>query len=97
MSASGDTFKREQSSMGEAILELSVCLVIGILCLAVVVWDVVSGRIVYLDGIALAIIVLTLAVFFLFNVVWSYRTGELRQILEKMRKRRSGEAGPPEK
>jgi hypothetical protein len=93
MSASEGTFKREQSTMREAILELLVCLVIGILCVAVVVWDIVSGRIVYLDGIALAIIVLTLGVFFLFNVVWSYRTGELKQILGELRKRDSGGPG----
>ena len=47
---------------------------------------VASGSIVYLDGIALAIIVLTIGAFFLFNVLWSYRTGELRQVLQDWRK-----------
>jgi hypothetical protein len=97
MSASEGTFKREQSTMREAILELSICLIVGILCVAVVVWDVVTGLIVYLDGIALAIIVLTLGAFFLFNVAWSYRTGEIKQILGELRKRDSGGSGPPPK
>ncbi len=72
--------------MNEIVVELTICLCVGLLCLAVVAWDVASGRIVYLDGIALAIIVLTIGLFFLFNVFWSYRTGELAQLWKDLRK-----------
>jgi hypothetical protein len=79
--------------MREAIIELAICLVLGVLSLAVVAWDLLSGQIAYLDGIALAIIVLTLGVFLLFNVLWSYRTGELRQILQELRKSKGRDSG----
>src|SRR6266542_448539 len=97
-SASEGSFNRGQSTMSELIVELAICLFVGLISLAVVVWDVASGRIVYLDGIALAIIVLTLGMFFLFNVFWSYRNGELRQIWQEFRKPKgsaSGDSAPP--
>jgi hypothetical protein len=77
---------REQSIMREVITEAAICVFLGIICLAVAAWIVVSGRIVDLDGIALAIIVLTIGGFFLFDVFWSYRTGELGQTLDGWRK-----------
>ena len=72
--------------MREAIIELALCLLLGLASLAVVVWDVATGRIFYLDGITLAILSLTLGGFFLFNVFWSWRTSELKALLEEMRK-----------
>jgi len=72
--------------MREVIIESAICILVGVVSLAVAVWIVASGSIVYLDGIALAIIVLTIGGFFLFNVLWSYRTGELRQVLQDWRK-----------
>ena len=62
--------------MRESLIELGLCLLIGLLSLVAVVWVIVTGRIAYLDGISLALISLTIAVFFLFNVVISYRRGE---------------------
>ena len=72
--------------MREVIIESAICIFVGVVSLAVAVWIVASGSIVYLDGIALAIIVLTIGAFFLFNVLWSYSTGELRQVLQDRRK-----------
>jgi len=97
-SASEGSFIREQFAMNEVVVELTICLCVGLLSLAVVAWDVASGRIVYLDGIALAIIVLTIGLFFLFNVFWSYRTGELAQLWKDLRKPKatdSGHSTPP--
>lgn len=84
--------------MLESVIELGLSLLLGIAGLAVVVWDVASGRIVYLDGITLAILSLTLGGFFLFNIAWSWRTSELRTLLEELRKGRdssSGDAATP--
>lgn len=73
--------------MLEAVVLLSLCLLLGLLSLAVVIWVVATGRIAYLDGIALALIGLTLAVFFIFNLAWSFYTGELQELLKSLRKR----------
>lgn len=67
--------------MSESLIELGICLLIGLLSLAAVVWVVVTGRIAYLDGILLTLISLTIGVFFLFDIVISYRRGELRELL----------------
>jgi hypothetical protein len=72
--------------MLESVVELGLCLLVGLASLLVVVWDVASGRIVYLDGITLALLALTLGGFFMFNVFWSWRTSELRALLEEWRK-----------
>ena len=69
--------------MWESIVELGVCLLIGVVALAVVVWEIATGRIAYLDGISLSLISLTLGGFFLFDVFWSYHTGELKDLLKK--------------
>jgi hypothetical protein len=83
------TFGEDQTSMLEPLLLLSICLLIGLACFGVVVWLALSGRIVNLDGLSLALMSLAIGVFFLFNVAWSYRTGELRQLLDSVRKGRS--------
>jgi len=69
--------------MWESIVELGLCLLIGAIALAVVAWEVATGNIAYLDGIALSLISLTLGGFFLFDVLWSYRSGELKGLLRK--------------
>jgi len=58
---------------------------LGLLCLAVVVWVVVTGRIAYLDGLSLALISLSVGAIFLSIVGWSYRSSELKDLLESLR------------
>ena len=77
---------RERSPIGACLLDLGICLVLGLASLAVVVWVVATGWIAYLDGIALALIGLTLGAFFLFNLAWSWHTGELQALLKELRK-----------
>jgi len=79
--------------MWESIIELVICLVIGAIALAVVAWEIATGRIAYLDGISLSLISLTLGGFFLFDVFWSYRSGELKEVLSSIRKPRVGKQG----
>jgi hypothetical protein len=74
-----------RSELRECVLELILCLLVGLASLLVVVWDVASGRIVYLDGIALALLSLTIGGFFIFNVAWSWRTSELKALLAELR------------
>ena len=71
--------------MIEPLLWLAVCLLLGLLCLGVVVWVAATGRIAYLDGLSLALISLAVGAIFLSVVGWSYRVGELKEILKRLR------------
>lgn len=79
--------------MMEPLLLLLVCLLVGLVSLAVAVWLAVSGRVAYLDGLSLALISLTVGAIFLSMVGWSYRTSELKAILESWRKRKNDTPG----
>lgn len=83
--------------MREAIIELALCLLVGLASLAVAVWDVLTGRIVYLDGITLALLSLTIGGFFMFDIFWSWRTSELKTLLEEMRRGSTSADSPPDK
>jgi len=72
--------------MIELLLWLVFSALLGLLCLAVVVWVVATGRIAYLDGLSLAFISLAIGVIFLSVVGRSYRTSELGGILKSLRK-----------
>jgi hypothetical protein len=79
----------EPTSMFETILLLAFCLLIGLASLAVVLWLLVTGRLLTLDGLAFALISLTIGGFFMFNVAWSLRTGELRALLGQLGKKKT--------
>ena len=88
----------EPTSVLETILLLAFCLLIGFAALAVVLWLLVSGKLLTLDGLAFALISLTVGGFFMFNVGWSFRTGELRALLGQLgnrEKKAEPEAKPP--
>ena len=73
--------------MIEPLLWLALCALVGLLCLAVVIWVVATGRIDYLDGLSLALISLAVGAIFLSMVGWSYRTSELKEILNARSKK----------
>lgn len=79
--------------MLETVILLSFCLLVGLASLGVVVWLAVSGGLFTLDGLAFALISLTLGAFFMFNVAWSFKTGELRALLGALRKDQAGKVG----
>jgi len=81
--------------MSEGLVELGVCLLVGAAGLAVVVWEVATGRVANLDGLTLSLVSLTLGGFFLFDVYWSYRSGELKELLKK--KTEAGSSNTPQK
>ena len=72
--------------MIELLFWLAFSALLGVLCLAVVVWVVATGRIAYLDGLSLALISLAVGAIFLSLVGWSYRTSELREVLKSLPK-----------
>jgi hypothetical protein len=71
----------EAASMLETIVLLSFCVLVGLASLAVVVWLAVTGALFSLDGLAFALVSLTLGGFMMFNVAWSLWKGELRALL----------------
>ena len=82
--------------MSERLIEVAICLLIGLVSLAVVVWLAVTGHLAYLDGISLALINLVIGVFFLFDVLAAYRSGELDEVLGRRKEAASpGEGGKP--
>lgn len=73
--------------MFETILLLAFCLLIGLIALAVCVYLAMSGLLFTVGGLFLALISLTIGGLFILNVVWSIYTGELRHVLDHLRKR----------
>ena len=73
--------------MFEDLLLSAFCLVATVLSLAVVAWEVVSGRVFDMDGLWLTLISLTLAAVFGGILAWSFYTGEGQQMLRQFRKR----------
>jgi hypothetical protein len=75
------------------------CALVALCGLAVIVWEGVTGRLFSIDGLALTLISLTLAIVFGGNVAWSARTGELQQILGQFRKgtkqKQASDENPP--
>jgi hypothetical protein len=87
---------QERSGMSERLVEVAICLLIGLASLAVVVWLAFTGRLAYLDGISLALISLVIGGFFLFDVFVAYRSGELNEILGRRKAAAStGDSGKP--
>jgi len=73
--------------MFETILLLAFCLLVGLIALAVCVYLAVSGLLFTLDGLLLVLICLTIGGIFVLNVAWSVYTGELKKVLEHLRKK----------
>lgn len=72
--------------MLEELVLLAFCFVVVVAGLAVVAFEVVSGRILSMDGMWLSLISLTLAALFGANLAWSFYTGEAQQRLSHFRK-----------
>ena len=84
--------------MLDAALMLAFCLLMGLLSLAVCGWAVVSGQILTLDGLLLILISLTVGGIFMASFAWSVRTGELREVINGLRKKsdpNDSSSGPP--
>jgi hypothetical protein len=84
---------QERQRMSERLIEVAICLFIGLASLAVVVWLALTGLLAYLDGISLALISLVIGGFFMFDVLVAYRSGELDEILG--RRKGAGDSGKP--
>jgi hypothetical protein len=78
----------------EDIILLVFCALVAVGGLAVVVWQLVMGRLLSIDGLCLAGICLTLSGIFGGNVAWSVYNGELKQILGGSSKKPPAAPGP---
>ena len=77
------TAATEQTSMLETIILLALCCLVGLVSFAVALWQLLPLQAITLDKIAFALISLTIGGFFMFNVAWSFRTGELRALMSQ--------------
>ena len=73
--------------MLETILLLAFCIIMGLIALGVCAYLAVSGLLFTLDGLLLVLICLTIGGIFVLNVAWSIYTGELKKVLEHLRKK----------
>lgn len=80
--------------MLETILLLVLCLIAGLIALAVCVYLAMSGLLFSVGGLFLALISLTIGGIFILTVVWSIYTGELKQMLEHSRKKQASSELP---
>ncbi len=76
--------------MLDVVLVLLFCLLMGLGGLAVCVWVILTGRSATLDGILLILISLLLGGLFMWNFIWPVRAGEVREILDRARKKSTG-------
>jgi hypothetical protein len=90
------THTSERSSMLETVILLAFCSLMGLASLAVLLWLAVSGTLLTMDGLVFALISLTVGGFFMFNVAWSFRTGELRALLNQMGQKKANEKSEKE-
>jgi hypothetical protein len=82
--------------MLEDLLLSAFCLLATVVSLAVVVWEVASGRVFDMDGLWLTLISLTLAAVFGGSLAWSFYTGEGQQMLRQFRPRPASKSVPQE-
>lgn len=82
--------------MLESAILLLFCLLLGLASLVIVVWVAVSDRLFYLDGLMLTAICLTIGGIFLGNFVWSVRSGEFRQAMNRLLKKSEKSNEPSE-
>jgi ascorbate-specific PTS system EIIC-type component UlaA len=78
--------------MLQAALLLAVCLLIGLISLAICAWVVISGPLFTMDGLLMIAISLTVGAFFMGNFAWSVHTGEVRETLNQLRSRKESGA-----
>ena len=72
--------------MLETIILLALCCLVGLASFMIALWQLLPLQAITMDKIAFALISLTLGGFFMFNVAWSFRTGELRALLSQGKK-----------
>lgn len=82
------SFGEERNSMLEVALLMALCVLVGLGAVAVCVYLAISGSLLTLDGLAIAFIALTVGAIFMANVAWSFKTGELKVLLNSLLKSR---------
>lgn len=75
--------------MWEEIILLAIYVVVGLTCLAVAGWGVVTGQFLDIDGLFLVLACLSLALVFLTAFGLSVWRGEFAGVLDRLRRSRS--------
>ena len=75
--------------MLETLALLLFCLLMGLVSLAIVVWLIVTGRLLSLDNLLLTLISATVGGIFTAILAWSLHDGEVQDALNQLRKRQS--------
>lgn len=73
--------------MLETIILLALCCLVGLASFVIALWQLLPLRAITMDKIAFALISLTIGGFFMFNVAWSFRTGEMRALMNQREKK----------
>ncbi len=81
--------------MLETLLLLLFCALIALLGLAIVLWLIVTGRILSLDNLLLSLISLTMGGIFGGLFAWSVRSGEFQAALNRKKPGPSDASGNP--
>src|SRR3989304_6106102 len=78
---------KEPVTMLQSILVYTFCLLVGVVALAVCAWVAATGQLFTMDGLLLIAISLTLAAFFVGNGIWAVHSGEVSELLRRLRSR----------
>jgi hypothetical protein len=81
--------------MLETLLLLLFCALIALLGLAIVLWLILTGRILTLDSLLLSLIGLTMSGIFGGLFAWSVRSGEFQAALNRQKSGPSDAPGSP--
>ncbi len=79
--------------MLQAVLLLAFCLLMGLVALAACAWVAATGQLFTMDGLLIVAISVTLGGAFVAMVVYSWKTGEVSEILNEWRSRRKASEG----
>lgn len=86
---------RERGKMLQAALLLTFCLLMALVALGACAWVAATGQLFTMDGLLLVAISLSLGGAFFAMFLYSWRAGEVRAILNELRRspKRSGGGG----
>jgi hypothetical protein len=71
--------------MTELVVLWVLCILLGLGSWGAALWLAVTGQMLTMDGLALALIAFTVGTFLLFNVGWALHKGEIQQVWSAFR------------
>ena len=71
----------------QSILVYAFCLFVGLVAVAVCIWVFATGQLVTMDGLMTIAVSLAIGAFFVGDLAWAVYTGEVAELLRKLRDR----------